>query len=345
MGENEQGGMLRTVVVLGLIALIAAVVIGGVVYAKNNMQKTMMSTTALIDNATSIQESDVPVGAWQPYNSSMTVKAGQHVAVRSHVSGKEVVLFRGDRLDPMYDSDFVLTTDSQTSLFKTTPMVSVDGDKSFDVLDYHTRTPDDYIKESVDEDLTHDDLTEDQKEALKKVHTVYDFLIWELEDSKSSAGDATQLYDQVIDLVRSDTKAQRVLSDPNMSWNEWVSLPFYQDFEKLIASSGDGSIAYLGPSFAISLDSFVPNIMANSAYLTADHNYTLFAATSVTATNLDDALKEDALGYLNFVSSNDKDMELLQKSDVDLSSATAYHLEDPSYVFGAATDSVEVAIW
>ena len=51
MGENEQGGMLRVVVVLGLIALIAAVVIGGVVYAKNNMQNRVVGTASLIDKA------------------------------------------------------------------------------------------------------------------------------------------------------------------------------------------------------------------------------------------------------------------------------------------------------
>lgn len=51
MGENEQGGMLRVVVVLGLIALIAAVVIGGVVYAKNNMQGRVTGTASLVDKA------------------------------------------------------------------------------------------------------------------------------------------------------------------------------------------------------------------------------------------------------------------------------------------------------
>lgn len=39
MGENEQGGMLRTVVVVGLVALIAAVIIGGVVGLKASMNK------------------------------------------------------------------------------------------------------------------------------------------------------------------------------------------------------------------------------------------------------------------------------------------------------------------
>lgn len=39
MGENEQGGMLRTVVVVGLVALIAAVVMIGVVGMKASMNK------------------------------------------------------------------------------------------------------------------------------------------------------------------------------------------------------------------------------------------------------------------------------------------------------------------
>ena len=39
MGENEQGGMLRTVVVGGVVALIAAVITMGVVGLKNNMTK------------------------------------------------------------------------------------------------------------------------------------------------------------------------------------------------------------------------------------------------------------------------------------------------------------------
>lgn len=39
MGENEQGGMLRTVVVVGLVALIAAVITLGVIGLKSNMIK------------------------------------------------------------------------------------------------------------------------------------------------------------------------------------------------------------------------------------------------------------------------------------------------------------------
>ena len=56
MGENEQGGMLRTVVVIGLVALIASVVIAGVVVSKANMNKHVTDTTSLVEkqvNATS----------------------------------------------------------------------------------------------------------------------------------------------------------------------------------------------------------------------------------------------------------------------------------------------------
>ena len=41
MGENEQGGMLRTVVVVGLVALIAAVITMGVVGMKASMSKNI----------------------------------------------------------------------------------------------------------------------------------------------------------------------------------------------------------------------------------------------------------------------------------------------------------------
>lgn len=40
MGENEQGGMLRTVVVVGIVAMVALIVTLGVVGLKNNMNKS-----------------------------------------------------------------------------------------------------------------------------------------------------------------------------------------------------------------------------------------------------------------------------------------------------------------
>ena len=48
MGENEQGGMLRTVVVIGIIAMVALIVTLGVVGLKNNMNKQVNDTTSLV---------------------------------------------------------------------------------------------------------------------------------------------------------------------------------------------------------------------------------------------------------------------------------------------------------
>ena len=58
MGENEQGGMLRTVIVIGLIALIAAAVIGGVVAAKASMQGTQTTALQSISKANSQKDID-----------------------------------------------------------------------------------------------------------------------------------------------------------------------------------------------------------------------------------------------------------------------------------------------
>jgi len=48
MGENEQGGMLRTVVVVGIIAIIAIVITVGVVGLKNNMTKNTNSAVGTV---------------------------------------------------------------------------------------------------------------------------------------------------------------------------------------------------------------------------------------------------------------------------------------------------------
>ena len=50
MGENEQGGMLRVVVVVGLVAIIAAVVIFAVLKLKENMSGTTDKATSGISN-------------------------------------------------------------------------------------------------------------------------------------------------------------------------------------------------------------------------------------------------------------------------------------------------------
>lgn len=51
MGENEQGGMLRVVVVVGLVALIAAVVTALVITLKNKMKATSTEATDDVSKA------------------------------------------------------------------------------------------------------------------------------------------------------------------------------------------------------------------------------------------------------------------------------------------------------
>ena len=59
MGENEQGGMLRVVVVIGLVALIAGVIITGVVVSKANMNKHVMATTSFVEKqANGVSDTD-----------------------------------------------------------------------------------------------------------------------------------------------------------------------------------------------------------------------------------------------------------------------------------------------
>ena len=53
MGENEQGGMLRVVVVVGLVALIAAVVIFAVIKLKGTMNDTTDGATKNISDKVS----------------------------------------------------------------------------------------------------------------------------------------------------------------------------------------------------------------------------------------------------------------------------------------------------
>ena len=48
MGENEQGGMLRTVVVVGIIAMVAMIITLGVVGLKNNMTKNTDSAVGAV---------------------------------------------------------------------------------------------------------------------------------------------------------------------------------------------------------------------------------------------------------------------------------------------------------
>lgn len=75
MGENEQGGMLRTVVVVGLVALIAAVITMGVVGMKASMNKNTATAVELTANP------DYGKNLLAPAERNMTFSAGTD---RSH---------------------------------------------------------------------------------------------------------------------------------------------------------------------------------------------------------------------------------------------------------------------
>lgn len=69
MGENEQGGMLRTVVVIGIIAMVALIVTLGVVGLKNNMTKntdSALGTVAMTKVPYTVQNSDVDYVNYPP---------------------------------------------------------------------------------------------------------------------------------------------------------------------------------------------------------------------------------------------------------------------------------------
>ena len=58
MGENEQGGMLRTVVVIGLIAIIAIVMIVGVIGLKSSLRTNTLMGASMGQNILKIDQSD-----------------------------------------------------------------------------------------------------------------------------------------------------------------------------------------------------------------------------------------------------------------------------------------------
>ena len=73
MGENEQGGMLRTVVVIGIIAMVALIITLGVVGLKNNMSKNTNSAVGTVATAKvpySVVNPDVTYEKYTPNSSS-----------------------------------------------------------------------------------------------------------------------------------------------------------------------------------------------------------------------------------------------------------------------------------
>ena len=58
MGENEQGGMLRTVVVVGLVAMVALIITLGVVGLKSSLRTNTLMGTTMGQNILEIDQSD-----------------------------------------------------------------------------------------------------------------------------------------------------------------------------------------------------------------------------------------------------------------------------------------------
>ena len=80
MGENEQGGMLRTVVVVGIIAMVALIITLGVVGLKSNMTKNTNSAVGTVATAKipyGVVNPDVTYEKYTP-NSSSNSGWGDH---------------------------------------------------------------------------------------------------------------------------------------------------------------------------------------------------------------------------------------------------------------------------
>lgn len=198
MGENEQGGMLRTIVVLGLIALIALIVVSGVVIAKNHMTTTTLNTVSLIDKQTdkSSPEDAVPKAAWQSLtNESVDMSTGKHIAVRADFNFKDSSVAAGSqglvtRID-VSSKDSFLGVDYNTgkmTAFKFDHFTLTDGDGKV-VTSLNASAHDGFVADSNMSGLS-SYLTDVGKTALDKVTDAQSF--------KAFVGNADNFTDGVI---------------------------------------------------------------------------------------------------------------------------------------------------
>lgn len=100
MGENEQGGMLRTVVVVGIIAMVALIITLGVVGLKNNMTKNTNSAVGAVATAKvpyGVVNPDVTYKKYTP-NSSSNYGWGEHITLFPLVGDMPNNSWREDRL-------------------------------------------------------------------------------------------------------------------------------------------------------------------------------------------------------------------------------------------------------
>lgn len=87
MGENEQGGMLRTVVVIGLVALIAAVITMGVVGLKSSLRTNTLMATDAGKNLVALTNNSV----------SQSFKRFNGTPIHDNVDGSAVITLPGEK--------------------------------------------------------------------------------------------------------------------------------------------------------------------------------------------------------------------------------------------------------
>lgn len=75
MGENEQGGMLRTVVVVGLVALIAAVITMGVIGMKASLRSNTLMAVDAGRNLVALTDNSVKK-SYKPFNYTQIIDNG-----------------------------------------------------------------------------------------------------------------------------------------------------------------------------------------------------------------------------------------------------------------------------
>ena len=314
MGENEQGGMLRVVVVLGLIALIATVLIGGVASANGAFHAKLMNATALIDNAGSITESDVPEGAWQKWNGGVvTVKAGQHLAVRATV-GRDALSDNDNVIADLLMnasawSNTILLTDTDTwdkstelSMLSTDRSVTIDGGSQLSISDDQFKVaPSDLVNYVID-NMDVSDLNEDALSKVNDLSTLKELMLF------------------VTDISNLDASA---MTDTQISNLESLHEQYLSESESELS------------------DQF--SIVTEGYYLKPGHDYHLFASTTIDSSHFNADRKQKEI-------SEDKVQgKYADKPDISLDSDATYKANILD-VFQRnlnllTTDNVEVAVW
>lgn len=126
MGENEQGGMLRTVVVVGLVTLIAAVVIFAVTGLKGDMRKNSDTAVYNVDKA----------GKPYPFPNDGNIQFDKYAV--SFWNGRYYSIPVNDNIQPGYWRELHATITPETDLTMQVDINAYDldnPDRNFEVND------------------------------------------------------------------------------------------------------------------------------------------------------------------------------------------------------------------